>query len=146
MELISKVHGKIQYSDTEIVTFKKGLPGFENLKRFIIKDIEGNPIFKIMHSLDRADIAFVIVSPFNCDEKYQINLSNEVLKNLNIIKPTDVMLYTIVTLHSDYKKITSNLRAPIVVNIKNNLGEQIISNNDEYLVKHLIFKEEVECL
>ncbi len=146
MELISKIHGKIEYSEKEVIRFKKGIPGFEGLTNFIIKEIEGNPIFKLMHSLDKTDIAFVIVSPFECDNKYEIKLNEETLNELNISESSDVVLYSIVTLHSEMKNITANLKAPLVVNVKKNLGEQIINNKDEYLVKHPIFKEVAECL
>jgi len=145
MELMSKVHGKIKYSETEVITFSKGLPGFEGLSNFIIKEIQGNPLFKIIHSLDKTDVAFVIVSPFECVNQYEIKLSEETLSGLQISEPTDVVLYSIVTLHSEMKNITANLKAPLVVNLKKNLGEQIIINKEGYLVQHPIFKEVMEC-
>lgn len=141
MELISKVHGKIEYSEKEVIRFDKGIPGFAGLNYFIIKEIDGNPIFKLLHSLDKTDVAFVIVSPFECNNKYEVKLNKETLNGLNITDPSDVDLYSIITLHSEMKNITANLKAPLVVNTNKNLGEQIITNKDEYLVKHPIFKE-----
>ena len=145
MEFISKVHGKIEYSEKEVIRFGKGLPGFKGLSDFIIKEIEDNPIFKLMHSLDKTDVAFVVVSPFECVKHYEIKLSEETLSGLQISEPTDVVLYSIVTLHSEMKNITANLKAPLVVNLKKNLGEQIIINKEGYLVQHPIFKEVMEC-
>ncbi|MCM1988112.1 flagellar assembly protein FliW [Oceanirhabdus seepicola] len=146
MELISKVHGKIEYTENEVIRFGKGLLGFEGLNNFIIKEIEGNPIFKLMHSLDNMDVAFVIISTFECEKHYEIKLNEDTLSGLQIYEPSDVVLYSIVTLHSEMKNITANLRAPLAVNIKKNLGEQIIINKEEYLVKHPIFKGVTECL
>jgi flagellar assembly factor FliW len=35
--------------------------------------------------------------------------------------------------------ITTNLKAPIIINIKQKLGEQIILDNDKYKIKHPLF-------
>ena len=51
------------------------------------------------------------------------------------------MLLTTVTLNSDPKKITTNLRAPIAINNSNKLGEQIILENDKYEIKCPLIKE-----
>jgi len=37
--------------------------------------------------------------------------------------------------------MTANLKAPIIINAKNNKGKQAILDNDEYLIKHPILEE-----
>ena len=51
------------------------------------------------------------------------------------------MVFNTVTLNSDPKKITTNLKAPIIINISNNLGEQIILDKEKYKIKHPLIKE-----
>ena len=50
------------------------------------------------------------------------------------------MLYSIVTLNSKAEEITANLKAPLVINIKNRKGEQYISDKEVYKIKEKVFK------
>jgi flagellar assembly factor FliW len=120
------------------IFFEKGLLGLEEYKNYEIEEIEGNDTFKVLRSLEDKDLSLVIVSPFDVKEDYEIYLPDETVKNLKITDDKDVELYTTVTLNSDMKKTTTNLRAPLVINIKNALGEQIILKNENYKIKHAI--------
>lgn len=135
MELISQVYGKIQYELQDIITFKKGIPGFEEYKTYISKDMENSP-FKILQCLENNELAFIIISPFDVVKDYEIKLSEELIKNTEIENEEEVLLYSIVTVSSKVENITANLRAPLVVNIKNKLGEQLIVDKDVYKIKH----------
>lgn len=141
MELNTKYHGIIKYNEDEIINFKKGMPGFQNLKKFILFPVEENNLFSVLHSVEEDNIGFIVVSPFNVEDGYEIELSDSLLNELNIKQEKDVIIFNTVTLSSDIKKITSNLKAPIVINIKDRLGEQIILNDEKYQIKHPLFKE-----
>ncbi|MBB6624467.1 flagellar assembly protein FliW [Clostridium gasigenes] len=135
MELISPVHGKIQYKKEEVITFKKGIPGCEEYKNYVIKEIEESP-FKILQSVQNNELAFIIISPFDVVDNYEIKLSEEIIKNIKIENQKDVMLYSIVNVSSKVENITTNLRAPLVLNIKEKFGEQLIVDKDVYKIKH----------
>lgn len=141
MELISKIHGKIQYDDKDIITFKKGIPGFNDLKKFIIVDLKEYEPFKLFHSIENTEVALIVTSPYDFYENYDISISDETVKHLNIKDPSEVLVITTVTLNSDVKKITMNLQGPIVINTSNNLGEQIILDDSKYKVKTPLMKE-----
>lgn len=136
MELKTKQHGTFIYKEEEIITFKKGIMGLENFKKFIIADIKENPVFKILHSIEDEAVGLVIISPFKVKNNYEINLEDDLIEKLNISSPKEVMLYNTVTLNSDVHKITVNLKAPIVINMDKKLGEQIIIDKEEYKIKH----------
>ncbi|ATD54618.1 flagellar assembly protein FliW [Clostridium chauvoei] len=135
MEIMSPIHGKIIYSEEEIISFEKGLPGFGDLKQYVIKELSETP-FNILQSIENEELAFVIMSPFLIENNYEVKLNEEIIKKLKIESPSDVMLYSIVTLNSDVKKITANLKAPLIINIKNKKGEQFIVDVDKYKIKH----------
>lgn len=141
MELITKYHGTIEYKEEEIIYFKKGVPGFQNLKKFVLFPVEENDFFSVLHSVEDNNIGFIVVSPFNVKKDYEIELNDAVLKELNIKEEKDVSIFNTVTLNSEISKITSNLKAPIVINIKDRLGEQIILNDEKYEIKYPLFKE-----
>lgn len=123
------------------ITFEKGLLGLEHLKKYKIEEIEDNEDFKLISSIEDPDISLVIISPFKVKEDYEIDLSDETVKNLQIDSSEDVLLYTTVTVNSDVKKITTNLRAPLVINKKNNLAEQVVLSKEAYEIKYPLVKE-----
>jgi len=123
------------------IIFEKGLLGLEQYKNYQIEDVENSDVYKILSSLDDKDISLAIISPFEAYKNYQVNIPKDTEVNLKISSEEDVILYTTVTLSSDIKKTTTNLRAPIVINKKTCLGEQIILANESYEIKHPIIEE-----
>ena len=140
MKVISPIHGEIEYNEQDIIEFGKPIPGFDNLSKFIIKDIDDQSIFKLLQSTEDKNIGFVIVSPFISEEDYEIKLTDNIIKELDIEGPNDVALFSIVTVNSKVENITANLRAPLVINIRNKKGQQFIVQNDKYKIKHPIVK------
>lgn len=136
MKIKTKYHGEKDYKEDDILIFKKGLPGFENLKKFILFSVEENELFNILHSIEDEEIGFVVTSPFNVLENYEFRLQDEYIERLKIEKPEDVLVLNTVTLSSKVENITVNLKAPIIINIKGKLGEQIILDSDKYNIKH----------
>ncbi|NFS27808.1 flagellar assembly protein FliW [Clostridium botulinum] len=141
MIFVSKVHGNIEYEEKDKITFKKGILGFENLKEYILVDLKECEPFKLLQSLEDEDVGLIVVSPFEFLKNYETKLNTEEIKRLEIRSEEEVTLVTTVTLNSDSKKITTNLKAPLIINISNNLGEQIILDNSDYKIKHLLIEE-----
>jgi flagellar assembly factor FliW len=140
MELITKYHGIRSYNDEDVVLFKKGLPGFKELKKFIIFPLESNEAFSILHSIEDIEVGLVLVSPFSIAADYEFKIPDTYIKELEIVKPEDVLVLTTVTLSSSTENMTTNLKAPIIINIKEKLGEQLILDNDKYKIKEPLFK------
>ena len=141
MKLSTKYHGIREYQQEDIITFNKGIPGFEGLRKFILFTVEDDNIFSILHSIEDETIGIILVSPFNVDKNYEFNLDDEIVSSLKINNPSQVLVLNTVTLNSDIKNITVNLKAPIVINNELKLGEQVILDNEKYQVKHPLFTE-----
>jgi len=141
MKIQTKYHGTKEYNEDEVITFKKGIPGFEELTKFIIFQVEENEVFSILHSIEDEKLGFVVVSPFYVMENYELKLSDRIIEELKIENPDDVLVLNTVTLSSKMEDITTNLQAPLIINIQNKLGEQIIIDNGKYKIKHPLFKE-----
>lgn len=141
MVFISKVHGKLEYDEKDIIILKKGILGFDNIEKFILVELEEYQPFKLFQSLEDDEVGLILTSPFEVCDDYEVNLSKEIQKRLKIDNEIDVLLLTTVTLDSDPKKITTNLKAPIVINTKLNLGEQIVIDDSKYKIKHPLLKE-----
>jgi flagellar assembly factor FliW len=141
MKINTKYHGEIEYSDSDIIKIKKGIPGFESLHKFILFNVEDNPYFKVLHSIEDSTVGLIAVNPFEFIKEYEVKLSDSIISELKVSGEEDVLILTTVTLNSDIEKITTNLKAPIIININSGLGEQIILDNDEYGIKYPLIRE-----
>lgn len=141
MILESKIHGIIEYEENDIIVFKKSILGFSDLNKFILFDLKDNAVFKVLHSLEDNSIGFIVINPFDFFKEYEFKLSDEVKKNIKIEDTNEVMVLNTITINNEVKKITTNLRAPIIVNINKSLGEQIVLETEKYKIKEPLVKE-----
>lgn len=135
MNLETLNYGTISYDEENIVVFEKPLLGFNNLKKFVLVEIEQNSMFNLLQSIEEKTVGFIVLSPFSVRQNYEIELDEATIKELEIESHEDVAIMTTVTLNEVAEKTTTNLKAPIIINIKNKKGKQIILNNDKYKIK-----------
>lgn len=141
MRLETLNYGVIDYEEGDIIFFEKSLLGFDGLNKFILIELEQNSMFSVLHSIDEKAIGFIVVSPFSVREDYEIKIDDATIEELGIKTEEDVAIVNTVTLNAIPEKITTNLRAPIIINIKNKKGKQIILNNDKYEIKEPLMGE-----
>lgn len=142
MLLQTKYFGELNIEEKDIFSFSHGIPGFENVCRFILIDSdEPDSPFKWLQGVDEPKPAFVIVDPFVIKKDYEVNLDDEVLKELQIKDASAVMIFCIVVVPEDIKKMTVNLQAPLIINSVNKTGRQLILDTDRYSVRHYILEE-----
>jgi flagellar assembly factor FliW len=139
MKIETKFFGIQEVKEENIITFEHGIPGFENFHKFVISNYNDNGPFLGMQSMEKADLAFILIALENIVPGYNIDLSNEVVAEIKLEKPEDAVLVAIVNIPDDLAKATVNLAAPIVVNSKTKIGKQIILNNPAYGLKHPLF-------
>lgn len=123
---------------TDMFTFNKGLPGFEDLRSFTLQ--QHDEIFSLLSSVDNAAVTFVTVNPFDFHKGYEFELSPEHLEELYITEPEQVIVRCIATLYEDLQKATCNLLAPVVFNHQKKIGKQIVLHNTEYQTKHFLWE------
>lgn len=124
------------------IIFKKGILGFEELKEYTLTEIENSTVFKEITSIDEENIGFILISPFEIDSTYDIKIDDNTVEELELESPEDVFLYSIVTLTDSIENSTVNLRAPIVINRKNNLAKQIVLQDEAYEIKHPLMRRQ----
>ena len=117
------------------ILFEKGIPGFEDYKYFNVNVIKDNEKFYSIVSKEDDNIGFISISPFEINKDYEIDLDDEFIKELDIKSEKDVLVLCLITLGKTLKDSTANLKAPIIINIKNNRGKQLILQDDKYKIK-----------
>jgi len=139
MEIMTRDFGKIEIVKSDIISFNSGLPGFENQKEFILLPLAEDSPFIIMQSVEDPDIAFVTVEPGNLIQNYEFEISDKIENNLKIESMSNLLILNIITLKDDFKNSTVNLSAPIVINLEEKLGQQVILDDQRYQVRYKIF-------
>ena len=120
--------------------FEKGLLGLELYKNFVLKDIDEVDSFKLFQCTAEPDIGLILVSPFDIEKEYEFEISDVIEKQIDAETINDLLIFTTVNVNSDPTKMTTNLRAPIIINTVSKKGIQVILNNEQYKIKHPISK------
>ena len=118
-----------------------GVIGFPELKEFVLIDHDKNSPFKWLQSLTDGAVAFVVMNPLLFKPDYVVEVGGIELSDLEIEKEEDAIVSVILTMPSDPKKITANLKAPLIFNLNNRKGKQIILSNSDFSTRHNIVDE-----
>lgn len=137
MQISTKFFGDINVGNNDIIHFEEGIPGLEEYKNYVILNIEDANI-KCLQSIDEKEICLLLINPWDYFKDYEIELSSKDISLLKINSYEDVLVYNVITIRDD--KITVNLLAPIVINVKNNKARQVILNEKKYSIR-----QEIPC-
>jgi flagellar assembly factor FliW len=126
----------LQFTESEILHFESGIPGFLNHKRWVISQDEDQEPFHWLHSVDDKKTKFVLINPMLVDPRYDPKIAKSDLDNLNVQVPQDMIFYVIVTIdHFNLMNSTVNLTGPILVNVNAMRGKQLIIDDPNYSIK-----------
>ncbi len=142
MIIQTKHFGEIDLTEDKIITFENGIMGFENFKKFTLLydcEKEDRPNISWLQSIDEKEMALPVVNPFFIKEDYNPVVDDELLKPLGDLDDENVAILLVMTIPSDIKKMTANLKAPIIVNSDTRKGCQIIVENEEYPIKYKVY-------
>ncbi len=142
MRVQTKFFGEVELDDNKILEFPNGIIGFEDFKKFaIIYDVEDDRETKIswLQSLEEPVLALPIVDPLAIVPDYAPMIEDELLKPLGNPADEDLLFLLVMTVPSDMKKVTANMKAPIIINTKTCTGVQLIVDNADYPVKYNVY-------
>ena len=107
-------------------------------------DSPDDPFFWLQ-SIENPNLAFVIMNPRDLVFDYEAEIDMFTANLLRIKDENDALIYCIVTVPQDIQKISINLKAPVIINAKENRGCQVVLENDKYKFKHIITEEFVKA-
>ena len=143
MRVQTKWFGEIEVSDEKIITFEKGIIGFEDWKKYtLVYDAEKEEDVSIvwLHAVDEPTLALPIMKPEIVYEAYDPIVEDEIINSLGEnIKDAELMVFCALTVPQDLTKMTINLKAPIIINVDTMKGVQLIADNSDYQVRYPIY-------
>jgi flagellar assembly factor FliW len=123
--------GEIDYSKSEIITFFRGLPGFDDFMKFIIVETEPPSGLKWFQSLENSSLAFLVAESADLSSVYKVKLNQKDKQLIELNNDDDLKLYILLSIsEGNPEEITANFHAPLAVNVKSKLAVQLITSNN----------------
>jgi flagellar assembly factor FliW len=135
---IETVHfGIVEVSEEDIISFPEGVPGFEDVRQFVLLGRGGGDAsFFWLQSADRPEVCFVVTDPFVIYNGYTVDISDPDLELLKITDPEKVLTLAIVVIPENILDARVNLKAPVVINIEERLGKQVLQENESLPIRY----------
>ena len=141
MKINTSRFGEIEVNDNDLINMPEGLIGFPELNQFVLLDHDTDSPFKWLQSVHDPEMAFVVISPLTFRPDYMVEVTEEEVSTLKLTNADQAVISVIVTIPMDPKKMSANLKAPLVFNLNNKMGKQIILKDSQYQTKHFIMEE-----
>ena len=133
MKANTRFFGEIEIEDDKIIKFEKGIIGFPDMKNFTLifdQESEDQNSISWLQSMDDADVAFPVLDPLIVCPDYNPQVEDELLKPLGELREDNLFVLVMVTVPTDIKQMTVNLKAPIVINTDTKKASQLIIDNN----------------
>lgn len=142
MKINTVKFGEIEVADERIFEFVLPIIGFNDLKKFVILDLNQDNFFKWLQSVEDPELAFPIVSVFSMNVDYTLDIPDTAVDALKIENVESVLVMNIASIPQDNPQGTTlNLLAPLVFNIDSQLAGQVILSGSGYDVSFPLFKK-----
>ena len=135
MRIETQRFGTLSLNADQLFLFPQGLFGMETLRQWALLPDPQNDAVAWLQSASRGDRAIAMISPRAFFESYRVRISRRELACLHLTPGAELYVMTAVAGHIG--KLTTNLRAPFILNLERRLGCQVIVNDDQPLQKPL---------
>lgn len=123
-------------AEQAVFRFPQGLPGFEELSRFLLYEREGLQPLTLLVALDVADVALPLLRSAEFLADYSPPISASDLDALDATSIEELDLFVVVTFEGKDGDVAVNLRAPICVNHTRRLGRQVVLSDGTYPLQY----------
>ncbi len=121
---------------TDVITFSKGLPGFEACRQFVLR-ATSNSALQCLSSIEGPEASFLAVDPRRVLDGYRCQLTDADRVQLGAAEHEDERLLWLALLMAEPTgEVTVNLRAPVVINPQTMRGQQVIPFQCIYPLRH----------
>lgn len=137
----TKYFGEVNLPEEKILTLDRGLIGLTEYKKFTIlydcEKEESNICW--LQSLEEPTLALPVIKPWIVKEDYNPIVEDELLNHIGELTEENLVILLTMTVPSDLKEMSVNLKAPIIINADTRKGAQIIVENQDYEVKYKVY-------
>ncbi|MCH2140695.1 MAG: flagellar assembly protein FliW [Phycisphaerales bacterium] len=125
--------GAVEVGEDRLLNFPTGLLGFSSFTRFALLQPDQDGVFYWLQSVDSADLAFVVTDPSRWCDDYEATVRREHMDLLELESVNEARVFVIVNKYED--TLTANLQGPLVVNLRNRRGMQIVLSEQRWTTR-----------
>jgi flagellar assembly factor FliW len=131
--------GLLDIEPDKIITFKDGVPGFDDKRFILLTPVETAP-FSWLQSVDSPELAFAVLDPAVFVSDYNPQIDENVFIELEFDQNDEILVLAVTVVPSDIRNMTVNLAAPIVINVNKRLAKQEILSAGNYPLRYNLYK------
>jgi flagellar assembly factor FliW len=120
--------GMLEIDEKELINFPWGIPGFEELKLYVLLEYKNGP-FQWLQSVEEPSLAFVVCPPGFIGLDYRIPESKIGLIKLE--QTEDLLVLNIVSFNREKGGVRFHARSPLIFNVAARVGYQWTMEADE---------------
>ena len=130
--------GQLEVDEDRLITFDEGILGFPQQHRYaLIQTGEGSG-FYWLQAVDTPELAFVVCDPRLFVADYQVPVKLEELQTIGLGEPEKAQVFVIVNKVNDL--LTGNFQGPLVINVENRHGSQLVISDKRYSTRHPLMR------
>ena len=123
--------GTLSISTDDVLAAPAGFPGLDDCREWVLLADAVNDSLGWLQSTSHAETALPVVSPRRFVPDYRFRAYRSELAPLELASLEEAHVLAIVSEHDG--RLTLNLKAPIVVNIRTRRARQVVVNDDHPL-------------
>ncbi len=142
MLIQTKYFGEIEIDAAKVLHFEQGIFGFEDQKEFAVLyegDAADNP-FCWLQSVSESHVCLPLIDPMIWFPEYQPELPDDELSKIGELDPEAISVYTVTVVPENLENMTTNLRAPIVLNLHTKKGAQVVIEEGDYSIRENLYQ------
>lgn len=128
MQIETTRFGTLDLDESTFIHFPWGIPGFEELKRYVLMDHREGP-FQWLQAVDDPTVAFVVCPPEVVGVRYSI--PEEKGTPIQLQTAEDLVLLVMVSFDQADKNLRIHMRGPLLFNASNRQAYQWTIDSNE---------------
>ncbi len=129
---------QLEVDESRLIDFEDGILGFPEQKRYaLIQTGEGSG-FYWLQSVCTPDLAFVVCDPRLFVADYQVPAKLDELQSIDLKDPEKAQVFVIVNKVNEL--LTGNFQGPLVINVDNRKGRQLVLSDKRYSTRHPLMR------
>lgn len=132
--------GMVEIDRSRIIIFEAGLLGFSDYRKYVLLQPDDDGVFFWLQSVESPELAFVVTDPSLWVSDYQATIRREQMEDLELSSLDEAQVLVIVNRYE--RVLTGNLQGPLIINLDNYQGIQLVLAEKKWNTRHEIVQLE----
>jgi len=142
MQVKTTRFGVVEVDADRVLKFPEGVLGFPDQRVYVLLQTNEEGNFFWLQSIDRPELAFVVCDPLLFVPDYRVPAKTEEFKQIHLKAMSNAQVFIVV--NKVDRMLTGNLQGPLVINVVNRQGRQLVLSEKKYSTRHPLMSLEVK--